>query len=112
MFVGMVQRTEFGAVIASMHFVLKSADGRVCDVNLKLGAPYHVGETTWACPCELEGLEPRYPDMHGEGSLQALCLALALVQNRLRDSIEDGWRFFDESGEERSFDSLRVLFGL
>jgi hypothetical protein len=42
------------------------------------------------CPVETIGLDGRYPDIGGESSLQALCLAIRLLSTRLDDLLKKG----------------------
>ena len=107
----MDSRREFGPVVASEQLTIQSHAGLRQQVTIKVGLPYHDGDTTWRCPCEFEGFEPSYPDMCGRGSLQALCFAVTLIRRRLEDLISDGWKVFGSSGEEESALSLRPRFG-
>lgn len=110
-----MQRPDFGQVVAEEQFLFVGADGSEKTVTARLGAPYHDTEresasgTVWACPCEVRGFELRYPDIRGEGSWQALCLAITFVRARLDDFCEKGGRILDP--RDRHEVSLSVLFG-
>ena len=59
-------------------------------VTVEIGRPYRAPEGEWACPVAVRGLHNRLPDVRGEDSLQALCLAASLVRMLLAGFIEDG----------------------
>ena len=64
-------------------------DGTETMIEAKIGAPYQAEGNTWACPASLEGVDGRYPDIFGEGSLHSLSLALRLIATRLGHLIGD-----------------------
>jgi hypothetical protein len=75
--------------IATQSILWLRADGTEMMIEAKIGAPYLVDDQTWACPASLEGVDGRYPDVVGEGSLQALALAIRLIARRLGHMLED-----------------------
>lgn len=103
----------FGEATAATQFVFQSADGVRRRVTLRVGKPYKRSSREWACPAEIRGFERRYPDMSGANSIQALCLAIAVVRSRVEDFINKGGRLFDVSGREE-WDPMGVsaMFGL
>jgi hypothetical protein len=107
----MVRKTPISDPIASEEFIWVTADGTRSPIEAKVGRPYLVGATEWACPCEIEGLDGAYPDVSGEGSLQALCLGLGLIRKRLVHLVESGGRLLDPQGNAVDDDRLAVLFG-
>jgi hypothetical protein len=82
-------RTETPIFIATQSILWLRSDGTEMMIEAKIGAPYMVDEQTWACPACLEGVDGRYPDIVGEGSRQALSLAIRLIANRLGHMLED-----------------------
>jgi hypothetical protein len=108
-------RADFGEVIAETTFLFEMPGGEEKRVRIKLGRPYieeHEGEPTWACPCELEGLEPRYADARGEDSYQALFLAEYLIRKRLAAFLAKGGKILmPDSREELSQADLDSFFG-
>lgn len=76
-------RTETPAMIASRRLVWRQADGTEKIITVHVGTPYFVDSGAWACPVSLDGFDGRYVDIFGDSSLQALCLALSLVETRL-----------------------------
>lgn len=82
------------------------------NVSALLGAPYRVENEVWACPVELRGFEPQYPDIQGEGAMQALGLALGFLRQRLGNLLDQGEIFYvlgDEEVLDRAL--LEVLLG-
>ena len=108
-----MRRTEFGETVGSAEFTFRFPDGSTKAVQLRVGRPYKVaGSESWACPCELAGFEGRHPDIHGNDSMQALCLAVSLLRRRLEDFIEKGGKVLDPSDEgECSPEGIWAAFG-
>ena len=105
-------RRAFGEVTVASPFVFQSADGVRRRVTLRVGKPYKRSPRDWACPAEIRGLETRYPDMSGANSMQALCLAVAIVRMRVEDFIAKGGRLFDVTGgEEWARTGVWAMFG-
>jgi hypothetical protein len=77
-----------------------------------IGAPYRDGND-WACPVALDGIDGRYVDIRGDTSLQALCLAIALVRTRLAHRLAAGEvLLYPGIGRERlDAAGLDALFG-
>jgi hypothetical protein len=67
-----------------------SPDGERHEVVVEIGRPYQAPEGEWACPVEIRGLYDGVRDIHGEDSLQALCLAASLVRSLLSSFVEGG----------------------
>lgn len=82
-------RTETPVFIATQSILCLRSDGTEMMIEARIGAPYRVDEGTWACPASLEGVDGRYPDIVGEGALQALALAVRLIASRLGHMLED-----------------------
>jgi hypothetical protein len=57
----------------------------------------------------MAGLQERLPDMAGEDSLQALCMALSTVRVLLEHFVEQGGRIFNR-GSRSPFD-ISATFG-
>ncbi|WP_288377858.1 hypothetical protein [uncultured Massilia sp.] len=74
--------------IAQQSFLWIRPDGGEVAVTAKIGAPYCEDGTLWRCPAALEGIDMQYPDIFGEGSMQALGLAMRLIRTRLMATIE------------------------
>jgi hypothetical protein len=82
-------RTETPVFIATESILWLRSDGTEIMIEAKIGAPYMVDETSWACPACLEGVDGRYPDIVGAGSLQALVLTIRLIGRRLGHMIDE-----------------------
>lgn len=108
-------RTQTPAFIATASILWLRSDGTEVMIEAKVGAPYLVDEDmqTWACPACLESVDGRYPDVVGQGSLQALPLAIRLIGKRLSHMLEDNARLVhpdDRSPWEAS--SCAAVFGV
>ena len=107
-----LRREEFGEEIATSEYVFRFPDGSKRAVRLRVGKPYQISKSEWACPVELNGFEPRYPDIRGNDSMQALNLALSLVWQRLEDFLDKGGKLFDrEGGHHYTLKDLRKVLG-
>ena len=82
-------------IIAEAHHAYKSADGDVRSIRIYLRAPYDLNEGgTWGCYCHIEGLLEKERRVYGEGSIQALCLALHYLRVNLRYYEAQGGTFY------------------
>ena len=82
-------RIETPTYIASESILWLRSDGTETMIKARIGAPYQVDGNTWACPASLEGVDGRYPDIFGTGSLHSLSLALQLIATRLGHLLGD-----------------------
>src|SRR4051812_29134667 len=78
-------------MVATSEIVWVQPDGTRRTLVLGVGVPYEE-KGCWRCPVTLDGLHTRLVPAAGVDSLQALCLAIALVHSRLRHLVEDGGR--------------------
>lgn len=68
-------------------------------LQIRIGTPYQIGPDEWACPVAVAPLY-EFGDIHGDGSLQALCLALRFAFELLRRFKQNGGLLFSSDGEE------------
>ena len=106
-------RTSNPQFIASEPLVWIKADGSEESVTARVGIPYADQNGTYFCPVELQGIDGRYPDIGGSGSMQALCLATRLLATRLGHLLEMGERlvYATERTQDLTAASLDTLFG-
>jgi hypothetical protein len=86
--------------------------------QIAIGVPELVpeGDGVAICPITMGGLDGsgRVTPIHGQGTLQALRLALGFIEHRIRDSVAQGVRVLlpgeEEEDPERATASLLVLF--
>ena len=92
-----LRREEFGQEVGASDYIFQLSNGTQRRVRLRLGKPYFIAGGEWACPVEIQGFEPRYPDIRGNDSMQALGLAIGLVRKRVQDFLDKGGtvRFVD-----------------
>lgn len=72
-------------IIAEAHHVFKSAKGEMRPIRIYLRAPEDLNEGgTCVCHCHIEGLLEKEFRSFGEGSMQAMCLAIFYLKLELR----------------------------
>jgi hypothetical protein len=90
-------------------------DGSQVKLTARVGVPYKADGDHYRCPVELVGLDGRYPDVAGESSMQALCLATQLITRRLTHLLEGGERLLhvkdDQVGSAWDVATLNAVFG-
>ena len=88
-------------IIARERLLGRKADGSSIAITVEIGRPFPWGDisiTEWACAFRID---PFYTgDAHGEGSLQALNLALQMVRSQLNHFEEEGGVLMYETGEK------------
>jgi hypothetical protein len=81
--------------IVEMPIVWIFPSGQRVSGQIAIGVPELVpdGNGEAICPITMGGLEGlgRVTDIHGEGKLHALMLALGYIERRIRDSVADGF---------------------
>ncbi len=106
-----LRREEFGEEIGASEYVFQFPSGAKRPVRLRVGKPYFVADGEWACPIELNGFEPRHPDIRGADSMQSLCLAISLVRARLEDFLAKGGKVLHMDGSECDPQELWATLG-
>jgi hypothetical protein len=79
-------------------------------ITIEIGRPFKWGGTSpteWACALKVEPFHSHAT--HGEGSLQALCLALQLVRSELNNFTEQGGSLVWEDGQKWELESYWPL---
>ena len=105
-------RTETPVFIATHAILWLRSDGTEMMIEARIGTPYRVDERAWACPAALEGVDGRYPDIVGEGSFQALTLAMRLIASRLAHMFEDNAQLvYPEDRSPWDVSSHAAVFG-
>ena len=93
-------------IVASTILDCVNSLGERNRVVVEIGLPYQAATGEWACPVAIRGLYDRLPDVRGEDSLQALCLAASLIRMLLSGFIEDGGKiFYGDSDSEYDLNS-------
>ena len=100
--------------IATEQLIWLRHDGTQVRIVARVGLPYPEDDGAWACAAELQGVDPRYPDVCGASSMQALNLASALLATRLGHLLERGERLVDAEDTTCAWDEemLHSIFGL
>lgn len=109
-------QTPIDDVIAE-EFLIGMLGSERKEIVLQIGRPFYDEDGMGRCPVAIWGLNGRYPDIHGEGTIQALYLACELVSEVILQSCEQGLIHYfipgdeDEPDEELTLDNLRSIFG-
>jgi hypothetical protein len=84
-------------IIAEARHAYKSADGELRPIWIYLRAPNESIEGgSWECHCHIEGLLDKENRVCGEGSMQAMCLAIFYLRVNLRFyEAQGGTYYFD-----------------
>lgn len=93
---------RMNTVIASTSLFGQRPGEERFEIAVEVGTPYQCGNDPeeWACPVAVRPLSEKLRDVHANDSLQALCLAIALVQDWLQDFREKGGVLTFDTGEE------------
>jgi hypothetical protein len=99
-------------IVATTTLDCVDPHGEHNQVIIEIGRPYRAPAGEWACPVAMRGLYNRLPDVHGEDSLQALCLAASLVRMLLSGFVEKGGEiFFLNSDSKYDLDAIFSQIG-
>ena len=79
-------------IIATTELICIRPTGERVNCRVEIGKPYRAESGEWVCHLSLGELYERRPDICGEDSLQALCLALSLARQLLAHFAENGGR--------------------
>lgn len=106
-----LQSKDFGEPIAEATVRLREPDGTTVPATIRVGKPYEEADgSCWRCPVEVAGYRGRYADMAGVDSLQALCLALALLRTELSNLRARGGDVLSDDSDD-DFD-IDAAFGV
>ena len=86
-------------IVATATLDCVNALGERQEVTVEIGRPYRAAEGEWACPVAIRGFYNSLPDVRGEDSLQALCLAASLVRMLLKGFVDDGGKIFSSNSD-------------
>lgn len=98
-------------IIAEAEYLYQPIGGTIRPVRIYVRAPYDLNEGgAWGCYCHIEGLLDKERRACGEGSMQALCLALVMLKIELRFQEARGGRFY-HAGDPAIPISAEDIFG-
>ena len=107
---------EAARKIAKALLVGERQNGDRFEIFLEIGLPHLYNQVDdegdeWMCSVSMSPLVPKSHDVHGDGSFQALCLAISLAYQFLSRFMEDGGKLFFPTGEEVDSRTLNAVFG-
>lgn len=77
-------------LVASRRISAECPKRGAFEIEVRIGLPYQVTESEWACPVALSPLYDHLRDQHGVDSWQVLMLAQRLAKMLLSGFVEDG----------------------
>ncbi len=101
-------------IIASERFLCVTPSGKETLVTVEIGRPALVDDTTATCFVGLRGfynMSDGEKGIHGEGTLQALCLAIGFAHTLLHDLETRGCALYFPGDDDRTPCNLANLFG-
>ena len=99
--------------IASLQMVRLSPSGERVPVRVDIGKPLYDERGSWACPIVLTSIDGKIREIHGEDSMQALCLGVRFIHSMLQSELNRGQRLLQtgEGTEDVDF-PLDAYFGI
>lgn len=85
--------------IASLDLVEIVPSGKRVPTRIEISQPHPDERGSWACPVLISSISEKVSEIHGEDSLQALCLAVRFVHIVLRTRVERGSRLICDGGD-------------
>lgn len=86
-------------VIARLELIEVAPDGERKPIRVQIGQPHFDERGSWACPILITSVSDKVREIHGEDSLQALCLGVQFVQSMLLSVLERGGRLLHGDAE-------------
>ena len=86
--------------IATLELTEVSPNGEREPVRIQIGKPHFDERGSWACPVLVTSVSDKVREIHGEDSMQALCLGLQFVRSMLESVLERGGGLLHAGSEE------------
>lgn len=87
-------------VIAKRELVSVSQDGGKTKISIEIEAPFE-SQGHFTCQINFIGLFDRRHQIHGDDSMQALCLAIRFANSLLENVVQEGGKFlYPDDGSE------------
>jgi len=101
--------------IATLQMIQMDSGGERKPVRVEIGKPHYDKRGSWACPVLITNIDDKVREIHGEDSMQALCLGVQFVHRMLLSVRERGHRLLEpgqdvQNAEEVDF-PLNAYFG-
>jgi hypothetical protein len=104
--------SDLGEMIADYTLLGQNAGSDYFSIRIEIGRPYKgEGHHEWICPMKIDPLH-NTKHIHGEGSLQALCLALSMAHALLMGFVEDGGTLWYAPGDEFQLENFWPNFSV
>jgi hypothetical protein len=78
--------------VAILHLVEVWPNGQRVPAQVQIGKPFRDDKGSWACPILITTVDEKIRHIHGEDSMQALCLAVQFGHRMLQQVVDRGGR--------------------
>jgi hypothetical protein len=95
--------------VATLELIQVSPDGERKPVRVQIGQPQFDERGSWACPVIITSVSDKVREIHGDDSMQALCLGIQFVRSMLQSALDGGSRLL-HADEDTDFHP-EVYFG-
>ena len=95
--------------VATLELIELGSNGQRKPIRVQVGRPHLDEQGSWACPVLVTCISDKDREIHGEDSLQALCLGTQFVRSMLQSVLERGGRLLH--AEEDTDFHPEVYFG-
>jgi hypothetical protein len=96
--------------IAELSLRARSAERGDFAIHVQIGRPVLSDRGPWACPMAINGLSGKLSPACGEDSMQALCLAIWFVAQKLHDFVQKGGRLWNVGDDPSTNFPLEAYF--
>ena len=99
--------------IATLHLIQVDPNGDRTPIRVEIGKPRYDERGSWACPVLITSINEKVREIHGEDSMQAICLAVRFVGSMLGSVLGRGCRLLctGEGADDGDF-PLNAYFGI
>lgn len=102
--------------IANLELIRLSLSGERKPVRVEIGKPHYDERGSWACPVLITTIDEKVREIHGEDSMQALCLGIQFAHNMLQSMLERGHRLLEPGDDVQDKEDvdfpLNAYFGI
>jgi hypothetical protein len=85
--------------VATLELIELASNGERKPVRVEIGRPHVDERGSWACPVVVTWVGDEIREIHGEDSMQALCLGVQFVRSMLQSAVERGSRLLHAEGD-------------
>jgi hypothetical protein len=102
--------------IATLETIQLNSSGERKPVRVEIGKPQYDVWGSWACPVLITTIDEKVREIHGEDSMQALCLGIQFAHEMLQSALERGHRLLEPGDDVQDKEDvdfpLNAYFGI